>query len=152
MRKNVLFIGQPCKNPFLILGLVLYIASSTDADNIATSATASATSVNGSLPASRVNDGSASTDYMSADNPAFPQYVTLNWSSGQSFNTVSLKCFYSQGSAPTNWDIEVSADGSTNWTNATSSGTVVWSNNDATVETKTVSFTSVTNKKGVRIK
>ena len=42
--------------------------------------------MNPSYPASRVNDGIIGTggDYMSANNPAMPQYVTLVWSAGQS--------------------------------------------------------------------
>ncbi|AIQ43207.1 discoidin domain-containing protein [Paenibacillus sp. FSL R5-0912] len=118
--------------------------------NLALTATASTTSNNGNGPASNVNDGT-SAGIISIDNPGFPQYVTLNWNAGQSFNTVKLFSNYAQGQAPTNWDIQVSADGSTNWTTVASSGTVNWTTN-GTAEAKEISFNQVTNKKGVRIK
>ena len=130
------------------------IPTSAPPANKALLATASATSVNPSYPASRVNDGNLGTggDYVSADNPTLPQFVTLVWGSGQTFDRVDLKSWYCQGQAPTSWDIEVSDDGSTGWTKVASSGTVSWTKNDATVETKNVSFTQVANKKGMRVK
>ncbi|MEK3724709.1 discoidin domain-containing protein [Paenibacillus sp. FSL H8-0034] len=118
--------------------------------NLALNATASTTSNNGYYPTSKVNDGT-SAGIVSTDNPGFPQYVTLNWSAGQSFNAVKLSSNYAQGQAPTNWDIQVSADGSTNWTTVASSGAVSWSTNGST-ESREISFNEVTNKKGVRIK
>ncbi|HYY11001.1 MAG TPA: family 16 glycosylhydrolase [Kineosporiaceae bacterium] len=121
-------------------------------DNLARLATASATTVNSNFPVTRLNDGQDQTGYLSADNPSFPQYATLKWVSGQTFNTVNLKSAWSQGQAPKNWDIEVSDDGDTGWTKVASSGDVTWSKNDSTVETKTVKFATVRNKKGVRLK
>ncbi|WP_339192382.1 GDSL-type esterase/lipase family protein [Paenibacillus sp. FSL E2-0230] len=125
--------------------------SKADGTNLALSATASTTSNGGQAATSNVNDGSNSTGLVSTDNPSFPQYVTLNWSTGQAFNAVTLSTNYAQGQGPTNWDIQLSADGSTNWTTVASSGTIAWTTNGF-AESKQLTFTPVTHMKGVRIK
>ncbi|MCC3373543.1 discoidin domain-containing protein [Cohnella sp. REN36] len=126
--------------------------AAADSTNLALTATASATSVNPSNPVSHLNDGIVSTSYVSADNPSFPQYVTLTWPSGQKFNSVRISGWNALGQLPKNWDIQVSDDGATNWTTVASSGDVAWSTNDSTLESRTLNFSPVTNKKGVRLK
>lgn len=92
------------------------------------------------------------SQYVSSDNKPLPQYIYLQWPYEASFNSVDLKSWYCQGQAPTNWDIEVSDDGNTNWTKVASSGNVQWSTNNSTVESKTVTFPEQKNKKGLRLK
>jgi hypothetical protein len=120
--------------------------------NLALTATAASTSYNPNNPPSWVNDGSFTTSTVSQDNCGFPQYVTLTWTSGKNFDKITLSSNYAQGQAPTSWDVEVSDDGSTNWTKVASSGTVTWATNDETNERKDTTFSAVSNKKGVRVK
>ncbi len=113
--------------------------------------TASATSVNGAFPASRAIDGDQGTAYVSADNPTFPQYLTLTNSLPQSYQQLSITCDFCQGQGITSFDVEVSTDG-TSWSTAASSGTLSYTSNSAAIETKTVSFAPVTGIKAIRIK
>ena len=92
-----------------------------------------------------LNDGNDATAVQSGNNPTFPQYLTYTWDANQTFSSTTLKCSYCQGQAPTNWDVQVSDDGTT-WTTIASSGTVSWSYNNATIESKTISFSPVTHK------
>ncbi|MFC5404249.1 hypothetical protein [Cohnella soli] len=91
--------------------------------NQATSATASASSVNADpnhSPA-ELNDGSLTNDYASGSFPSMPAYVTLKWSSAKSFDSVTLKAWLCHTIAPTYYEVEVSADGLTGWTKVASS-------------------------------
>lgn len=123
-----------------------------DGNNLSLTAAASSSSVNSGYPASNVKDGNLNTATMSLDNPGFPQYITLQWSSGQTFNKVNLVSHNCKGQAPTDWDVQVSDDGVTGWTTVASSGHVIWTTTNETRENKALTFTQVTNKKGVRIK
>jgi predicted alpha-1,2-mannosidase len=120
--------------------------------NLALTATAAATSYNPANPPSWANDGSFTTSMVSQDNCGFPQYVTLTWTGGKNFDKSTLSSNYAQSQAPTSWDVEVSDDGSTNWTKVASSGTVAWATNNETNERKDTTFSAVSNKKGVRVK
>jgi hypothetical protein len=122
------------------------------APNLATSATSSTTSIRSGDTAAAANDGDPYTFFKSAMNPTFPQHETLTWTTPQSLSSVTYVCDYCQGQGLTNWDIQVSTDGSTNWTTVASSGNVGWSHYDGTRESHTVSFTSVSNIKGMRLK
>lgn len=62
-----------------------------------------------------------------------------------------MKTAYSQGQAPTNWDLEVSADGETGWTHVASSGDIAWDGNDWHVEEYKLTFSPVQGK-ALRIK
>jgi len=97
-------------------------------------------------------DGNFQTSILSDTNPTFPQYLTINYAEPQSFNAVTLGTWFAQGQAPTAWDIEVSADGTTGWMKVASSGNVAWQSNNGTVESKTIGFSEVSGKKGVRLK
>jgi len=112
----------------------------------ATASAASGTNITG------INNGNDADSYVSADNPAFPQYIHFNWTSPQSFKSVELFGKFAGSQSPINWDIEVSEDGSTNWQTVAASGNVVWKMNNSTLESKLLSFPGVTNKKGMRIK
>ncbi|WNR45271.1 discoidin domain-containing protein [Paenibacillus roseipurpureus] len=120
--------------------------------NLAKSASASASNAASGFPASNVIDGDNSTAWVSVNNAPTPHYITLTWPSGKSFSSLGLMTHNALGQGPTNWNIEVSDDGSTNWTSVASSGTVTWQYNTSTRELRTVSFAAVTNKKGVRVK
>ncbi|RKP54921.1 hypothetical protein D7Z26_06675 [Cohnella endophytica] len=119
--------------------------------NSATSATASATSLHSGSVASYVNDGTTSTSLVSADNPTFPYYATLSWSTGQTINDVNVKTIYSQRQAPTDYDVQITTDGST-WTTVASKTNLTYSYSDGTVETVDIPFTSRSNVKGLRLK
>ncbi|NOU88292.1 hypothetical protein GC102_21375 [Paenibacillus sp. LMG 31460] len=116
-------------------------------------ATASATSVKGDVQYSpgKAIDGDSNTSYVSTDSPGLPQYYTLTWPSGQTFNTVNISCAYCSDQGVSNFDVEVSDDGSTNWTRVATSGTLTYKS-DSGIQTKSIFFPQVTNKKGFRIK
>ncbi|WP_169089299.1 glycoside hydrolase family 2 TIM barrel-domain containing protein [Paenibacillus sp. PL91] len=116
-------------------------------------ATASASSVKGdkNFSPDKAIDGNPDTSYVSTDSPGFPQYYTLDWPSGQTFNTVNISCAYCSDQGVKNFDVEVSDDGSTNWTRVATSGTLTY-NSDSGIQTKSIFFPQVTNKKGFRIK
>jgi len=101
---------------------------------------------------SRINNGNDTDGYVSVDNPNLPQYITFNWNSPQSFTSVRLFGRFAGNQSPTNWDIEVSEDGSSNWQKVASSGDVNWKMNNSTLESKLILFPRVSNKKGMRIK
>lgn len=122
-----------------------------DRNNLAFDATASATVIDGAYPAATVNDGNLDTAAQSLDHPGFPQYITLNWDSGKTFSSVFMKCRYAQGQAPTNFEVQVSVDGTSNWITL-NSYTKTWATNNSTLETADLYFTRVSNMKGVRIK
>ncbi|GKX30199.1 hypothetical protein SH1V18_26790 [Vallitalea longa] len=121
-------------------------------NSLAVSATATATSEFDKFPVDRLTDTNPVTEFMSGRYPDYPHYVTFRWESPQTFNQVSLESWYCQGQAPTNWDIQVSEDGSTNWSTVASSGDIVWEKNDDTVESRELTFDEQENNKGLRIK
>ena len=102
-------------------------------------------------PPSNMVDNDAYSALQSNDSPVFPQYLYLDWEDTQTFDTFIMKTAYSKGQAPTNWDLEVSADGETGWTRVASSGDVTWSGNDWHVEEYMLHFPPVQGK-ALRIK
>jgi hypothetical protein len=94
----------------------------------------------------------SATAYVSGQNPGFSQYYILNYNLPQNFSSVSISCKYCQRQGVTNFDVQTSVDGRTNWTTVASSGTLSYATNNETVETKTVTFTTVTNMKFIRLK
>ncbi|WP_377267601.1 ricin-type beta-trefoil lectin domain protein [Peterkaempfera sp. SMS 1(5)a] len=113
--------------------------------NSAPAATATTTSLASGSSASAANSGLWESFFKSASSPSFPQFYTLQWPQPQTVGAVTLVCDYCQGQAPTNWDIQQSMNGTSNWTTVASSGTVSWpAPNDATRHEYTVSFTPVT--------
>lgn len=118
--------------------------------NLAPRATVSAPSLRGDFQTIQDNDDTTGT--FSFDNPGLPQDITYSWPSGQTFDQIVLSTTYAQGQGITNVDVQVSADGSTNWTQVAASGTMTYTTNDATVEAKTITFPKQTNMKGLRIR
>ena len=102
-------------------------------------------------PPSSMIDNNAYSAMQSQDAPSFPQYLYLDWQDTQTFDTFVLKAAYGQGQAPTNWELEVSADGSTGWTPVASSGDVAWNGSDWHVEARTLTFPPVQGK-ALRVK
>lgn len=115
--------------------------------NLALTATLSAPGLTGN--AQVIQDGNPTTGTVSTDNPAFPQYITYTWPTGQTFNQIQLVTGSGEGQGITNVNVQVSADGSTNWTQVASSGTMTYTTNN--LETQTINFPTQTNMKGVRI-
>ncbi len=99
-----------------------------------------------------MNDGDDTTGIVSVENPSMPHYIVLRWEAGQSFSHVSVKCKFCQGQGLKNWLIEVSEDGESGWQTLASSGDVAWQSNTSDTELKTISFSPVSNKKGMRLK
>ncbi|OPH49323.1 hypothetical protein BC351_37240 [Paenibacillus ferrarius] len=97
-------------------------------------------------------DGNMDTAFASVDNPVFPQYFTMNYAIPQKFYGVTIYCKYCKGQGITNFDVQVSADGNTNWTTVASSGNMTYTANNSTLESKSVSFSSGTGMKGIRLK
>lgn len=102
-------------------------------------------------PPSNMIDNDAYSAMQSNDSPAFPQYLYLDWADTQTFDTFIMKAAYGQSQAPTNFEIEVSADGKTGWTPVASSGDISWSGNDWKVEQQTLTFPAAQGK-AVRLK
>jgi hypothetical protein len=122
----------------------------TGTSDLAVSATVTAPGMTGNL--ATIHDNNDTTGTVSVDNPTFPQYITYTWPSAQSFNQVTVSTWDAQGQAITNFNVEVSSDGSTNWTQVAASGDLSYSTNDTTVETKTLNFARQTGMQGLRIK
>lgn len=119
--------------------------------DLALTATASTTSIRAGDPAAAANDGDAATYFQSATNPTFPQYLTYTWTTPQQVDTLTYVCDRCQSRGLTSWDVQTSADGSTNWTTVASSGAVTWSHDDSARESRIVSFPTAYNVKGVRL-
>lgn len=119
--------------------------------NLALTASASTTSIRAGDSVATANDGDAYTFFKSAMGPTFPQYLTFTWASPQQVSAVTYVCDWCQGQGLTDWDIQTSADGSTNWTTLASSGPVDWSYYNGTREDKVVSFPTVSNVRGIRL-
>jgi hypothetical protein len=126
------------------------VYGSGGASNLALSATA-AGSPNPTQAAANAKDGSLDTYVTWEGSPAYPMYLTYTWSSAQTLTSTIVKARWGVGQGPTAWAIEVSADGSTSWTQV-ATDSVTWLYNDGTTESKTTIFTAQTNKKGLRIK
>lgn len=106
---------------------------------------------NWNFPPSNMIDNDAYSAMQSNEAPSFPQYLYLDWEDTQTFDTFIMKAAFGQGQAPTNFDIEVSADGKTGWTRVASSGNVEWNSNDWHVEEHKLTFPAAQGK-AVRIK
>lgn len=117
-----------------------------------TSAVASADNLKKDSIVANVNDGNVTTGIKSYDGITMPQYITLKWNKAKIFNYVELFTAYALGQGPTNWDVEVSDDGVTNWRTVASSGDVIWKYNTSSIESKIVKFPVMMDKKGLRIK
>jgi hypothetical protein len=120
--------------------------------NLALTATATTTSQVADFPVANVSDGDEWTGLKSANNPTFPQYITLTWSNVQTFNVVDLVGIYAQGQNPTSWDVEVSQEGTGGWTKVGESGAVQWAASNSTAERKSVTIPVQRDVKAVRLK
>lgn len=123
-------------------------------ENLALSAAANSTGADPQYPASLLNDGSYGqfNGMVSKENVELPTYETYIWEQPQTFNTVNMVTWYSLSQAPSNWDIEVSENGVDDWKQVASSGDVVWEKSDKTIEQKAITFPTVENVKGMRVK
>lgn len=64
---------------------------------------------------SNAYDNRFTTVYKSADNPNFPQYITMNFRLPQTFNRVALVVDFAKKRGITDFDVEVSENGATGW-------------------------------------
>lgn len=102
-------------------------------------------------PPSYLIDNDAHTALQSVDEPNFPQYLYLDWKEAQRFDSLTLKSSYAQGQAPTNWELEVSADGQGDWQRVAASGDVSWERKDSQIEARRLQFPAV-EAKALRVK
>ena len=102
-------------------------------------------------PPSNMIDNDAYSAMQSNEAPNFPQYLYLDWEETQTFDTFIMKAAYGKGQAPTNWELEVSADGETGWVPVAASGDVNWNGNDWHVENQILHFPAAQGK-SLRIK
>ena len=112
--------------------------------------TTTATDVASGYSASDATDGDFGTFFKSASSPSFPQYLTVTWPVAHAFSGVTVVCDHCQGQAPTNWNVQVSPNGTTGWTTVGASGNVSWQYDDNSYESYLVSFPAQT-AEGVRI-
>lgn len=114
---------------------------------LAVDATASAT---GGTGVDKLNDIQSRTSYVSAEEPTFPQHLTLTFPATRTFDAVTLKSQTCQSRAPTRWAVQVSADGTGAWQDVATTEIVKWQHDDATVEGHTLTFSPVS-AKAVRV-
>jgi hypothetical protein len=113
--------------------------------NSAPAATANTTSIAPGFSASAANSGLWDSSFKSATSPSFPQYFTLQWPTPQTVGAVTLVCDHCESRAPTNWDVQASLNGFSNWTTVATSGNVTWTGpDDGTRQAHVVSFSPVT--------
>lgn len=118
---------------------------------LATATMTASTQANpGGAPSAAIDD-SLDNAYVSADNPSFPQTLTETYAGPKNVSGVTVACEYCQGQGITDFDVQVSVDGTTNWTTVSSSGTLVYSTNSSTVESKTVEFPAQLQVRGLRL-
>jgi hypothetical protein len=113
--------------------------------------TTTTTSIAPGYSASAATDGNFGTFFKSAMSPSFPQYLTVTWPVAHAFSGVTVVCDHCQGQAPTNWNVQVSPNGTTGWATVGTSGNVSWQYDDNSYESYLVSFPAQT-AKGVRIR
>ena len=113
--------------------------------NSGPAATANTTSIAPGFSASAANSGLLGTFFKSAASPTFPQYFTLQWPAPQTVGAVTLVCDHCKSQAPTNWDVQASLNGFSDWTTVATSGNVIWAGpDDGTRQADVVSFSPVT--------
>lgn len=101
-------------------------------------------------PPYNMNDEDESTSYRTMDNSSFPYYLYLDWTEPQTINTLTLKAQKDQ--APTDYDIEYSADGKHGWGPAVQNEKPEWQNSDGTVESHTTYFETLEDVKYIRVR
>jgi F5/8 type C domain len=94
-------------------------------------------------------NGVTANGYESGSDPSFPQYLTLSYSSPVSVDGVGLSSNYGQGQGVTQFNVQVTTDG-TDWTTV-ASDSYAYQTNDATIETPFVPFPMQTGVVGVRV-
>lgn len=119
--------------------------------NLASTAIAHASSLNinnHESPQSAI-DGDPDTFYASDRYPSFPQYYTLTWNEGKSFDSIIIKCFDVFLAGITDVEIEASDDGRSGWYVIASRKSIRY---NSSTEILKINFDLVQNKKGVRLK
>lgn len=112
--------------------------------------TAVATSVNSSYPASYAIDGDMNRAYMSADNPALTESVTVYFNQPRSLSQAAISCDFCLGQGINDYEVQVTTEG-VSWGTVAGSGPISYLHNNATIETSSVSFPTVVDVTAVRI-
>jgi hypothetical protein len=88
--------------------------------------------------------------YESGQSPTLPPYYTLSYPQPISASSVTIGADYAQGQGVTNYNVQVTTNGST-WTTVASSGPISYQTNGANVETNTVTFPTENGVIGLRL-
>jgi len=112
--------------------------------------TAVATTENISFPAAWAVDGNLTTAYLSADYPSFPEALTVYFNQPRTLSQVDISCDFCQGQGISDYEMQITTNGVT-WNTVAWSSTVVYSHNNATIETSSSSFPTVAGVEAVRI-
>lgn len=123
-----------------------------NAANLAPTATATATSATLLRPVGQSNDLDMNKTYQSTDWYRLPEYITYNWATPQQVSAVKLYNQYSQKQAIVNFEIEVLAQGSSDWVSVATSGDINWQYDDNRLESQMLSFPAQTDVVGLRLK
>lgn len=98
-----------------------------------------------------INDGDPNTALLSKPEESLPHYIYLDWMEPQAFDTVSLTTRAGLKQGPTQWGIEVSPDGVTDWRKVGESGQVAWSHREDEPETYEITFAQIEQVKSLRV-
>ncbi|WP_339270746.1 glycoside hydrolase family 16 protein [Paenibacillus sp. FSL K6-1330] len=98
-----------------------------------------------------INDGDPNTALISKPEESLPHYIYLDWMEPKAFDMVSLTTRAGLKHGPTQWDIEISPDGVSDWRKVGESGQVAWSYRENELETFEVRFAQVEQAKSIRL-
>ncbi|MBY8885266.1 discoidin domain-containing protein [Streptomyces sp. PTM05] len=112
-------------------------------------ATASTTLGTGSGSIADITDGDPTTSWASADSPAFPGTVTVNYGEARTMDAVTLVTAFGQGQGATSVDVQT-WNGS-GWTTQVSSHSLTWRQNTAAAEWLRIPLPAPVTTTGVRL-
>ncbi len=102
----------------------------------------------------RLIDGNRGTHIWRQGEPASTaekDYYQLNWDEPVSANAIVLAVIQARNQAPTAWRVQVSKDGTNDWTDVVSVTDVEWKELGDIQETKKLTFTPQQDIKGIRV-
>lgn len=98
-----------------------------------------------------INDGDKETFLESKPAEPLPHMYYLDWLEPQTFDTVTLTTREGKHKGPTQWEIEVSVDGLTNWRKIAEVDGALWTNEGEELETYETHVESMEKVKALRL-